>query len=253
MKNKSIRAVIIDDESDCVAVLEMLLKQHCPNVSIVATTTKSTEGSLLIRTLKPDVAFLDIEMPVMNGFQLLDEIGTLNFQLIFTTAYDRYAVQAFKYSAIDYLLKPIDPQELIPAIAKVEQKQAVDKKQLELLRQQLYAPNTSVGDKIALPYAHGYIIVEVAQIVYCESDGSYTKVVLANGEVHLITRSLGEVEEILETSGSFFRIHRQFFINLKHIKRIVKSDGGSVIMNSNIEVPIARNRRDDFVKLFTRL
>jgi two-component system, LytTR family, response regulator len=253
MKNKPLRTIIIDDEPDCVAVVEMLLKKHCPHTEIIGSTTKSTEGVNLIRTLKPDVVFLDIEMPVLNGFQLLDEISNINFQLIFTTAYDRYAVQAFKYSAIDYLLKPIDPQELIPAIAKVEQKQAVDNKQLELLRQQLYAPNSSVGDKIALPYAHGYIIVEVAQIVYCESDGSYTKVVLASGEVHLITRSLGEVEETLESNGSFFRIHRQFFINLKHIKRIVKSDGGSVTMNGNIEVPIARNRREDFVKLFMRL
>lgn len=253
MKNKPLSTIIIDDEPDCVAVVEMLLKLHCPHIDILASTTKSTEGVALIRALKPDIVFLDIEMPVLNGFQLLDEIGVVNFQLIFTTAYDRYAVQAFRYSAIDYLLKPIDPQELTVAIEKAEHKQAVDHRQLELLRHQLYAPNPSVGDKIALPYAHGYIIVEVAQIVYCESSGSYTKVVLASGEVHLITRSLGEVEETLESNGSFFRIHRQFFINLKHTKRIVKSDGGSVTMHGNIEVPIARNRREEFVKLFTRL
>ena len=253
MKNKPLRTIIIDDEPDCVAVVEMLLKQHCPHIEIVASTTKSREGVELIRSLKPDAVFLDIEMPVMNGFQLLDEIGTVHFQLIFTTAYDRYAVQAFKYSAIDYLLKPIDPQELIATVAKVEQKQAVDLRQLELLRHQLYAPNLSIGDKIALPYAHGYIIVEVTQIVYCESDGSYTKVFLTSGEVHLITRSIGEVEETMESNGSFFRIHRQYFINLKHIKRIVKTDGGFVTMHGNVDVPIARNRREEFIKLFTRL
>ena len=253
MKNKPLSTLIIDDEPDCVAVVQMLLKQHCPHVEIVGATTKSTEGVALIRSLKPDVVFLDIEMPVLNGFQVLDEIGIVNFQLIFTTAYDRYAVQAFKYSAIDYLLKPIDSQDLIPAIAKAEHKHEIDIRQLELLRHQLYSPNASVGDKIALPYAHGYIIVEVAQIVYCEADGGYTKVFLSSGEVHLITRSLGEVEETMESNGSFFRIHRQYFINLKHIKRIVKSDGGSVTMNGNVEIPIARNRRDDFVKLFTRL
>jgi two-component system, LytTR family, response regulator len=253
MKNKPLSTVIIDDEPDCVAVVQMLMKLHCPHIDIVGSTTKRPEGVELIRALKPDIVFLDIEMPVLNGFQVLDEIGTVNFQLIFTTAYDRYAVQAFKYSAIDYLLKPIDPQDLIAAINKAEHKQEVDNRQIELLRHQLYAPNASVGDKIALPYAHGYIIVEVAQIVYCESDGSYTKVFLASGEVHLITRSLGEVEETMESNGSFFRIHRQFFINLKHIKRIVKSDGGSVTMHGNVEVPIARNRREDFVKLFTRL
>jgi two-component system, LytTR family, response regulator len=253
MKNKPLSTIIIDDEPDCVAVVQMLLKQHCPHVEIVGATTKSPEGVKLIRQLKPDIVFLDIEMPVLNGFQVLDEIGVVNFQLIFTTAYSRYAVQAFKYSAIDYLMKPIDAQELIPAINKAEHKHELDMRQLELLRHQLYSPNPSVGDKIALPYAHGYIIVEVAQIVYCEADGGYTKVVLSTGEVHLVTRALGDVEEILESNGSFFRIHRQFFINLKHIKRIVKTDGGSVFMHGNMEIPIARNRKDDFVKLFTRL
>ena len=247
------RIIIIDDEPDCVAVLHMLLKQHCPNCEIVAATTKSTEGVKLIQDLKPDLVFLDIEMPVLNGFQLLDEVGMVNFHLIFTTAYNRYAVQAFKYSAIDYLMKPIDPLELIPAVAKVEQKQAVDRLQLDLLRQQLYAPKNAINDKIALPYAHGYIIVEIDQIIYCESSGSYTKVFLTTDEVHLITRSLGEVEDTLAGNGSFFRVHRQFFININHIKRILKTDGGSVAMDGNHEVPIARNRRDDFIKLFTRL
>ncbi len=247
------RIIIIDDEPDCVAVLQMLLAQHGANCEIVAATTKSTEGVKLIQNLKPDLVFLDIEMPVLNGFQLLDEIGTVNFHLIFTTAYNRYAVQAFKYSAVDYLMKPIDPLELVPALDKVKQKQAVDRMQLELLRQQLYAPKAAVNDKIALPYAHGYIIVEIAQIIYCESDASYTRVFLTTGEVHLITRSLGEVEDTLEGNGSFFRVHRQYLININHIKRIVKSDGGSVSMDGNHEVPIARNRRDDFIKLFTRL
>ena len=126
MRIRTLRAIIVDDEPDCVAVLEMLLKKYCPQVEVVGATTKSTEGVKLITALNPDVVFLDIEMPILNGFQLLDKLDVVNFQLVFTTAYDRYAVQAFRYSAIDFLLKPIDSQELIAAVSKIEHMHAID-------------------------------------------------------------------------------------------------------------------------------
>ena len=253
MRIRTLRAIIVDDEPDCVAVLEMLLKKYCPQVEVVGATTKSTEGVKLITALNPDVVFLDIEMPILNGFQLLDKLDVVNFQLVFTTAYDRYAVQAFRYSAIDFLLKPIDSQELIAAVSKIEHMHAIDQRQLDLLRRHLYPPQKSLVDKIALPYAHGYLFVDLAQIVVCESDGSYTKFFLLNGDEHLITRSLGEVEETLEPNGSFFRLHRQFLINLKHIKRFVRTDGGSVIMQNGNDVPIARNKKEEFTHLFAKL
>lgn len=246
------KALIIDDERHCVNVLAKLLTDYCPQVQIIGKTTVATEGVTLARQHKPDVLFLDIEMPVLNGFQVLDEISDLQFSLIFTTAYDSFAVKAIKYSALDYLLKPIDVKELISAVHKTEEKQALDNRQLELLRKQLYAPQRSMSDKIALPYQHGYTFIEIDAIVLCEADNNYTKVYLNNKEVHLITKTLGDVEEILE-GHSFFRPHRQYLINLNHIKRFIKSEGTYVVMQNDINVPIARNKKDEFVLLFTKL
>jgi two-component system, LytTR family, response regulator len=246
------KAIIIDDERHCVNVLAKLITDYCPQVQIVGKTTDSTEGVSLVREHNPDILFLDIEMPVLNGFQVLDEISELHFSLIFTTAYDSFAVKAFKYSALDYLLKPIDVKELINAVHKTVEKQAIDNRQLELLRKQLYAPQRSMSDKIALPYQHGYTFIEIDTIVHCEADNNYTKIHLANNEVHLITKTLGDVEEILE-GHSFFRPHRQFLLNLHHIKRITKNEGTYAVMQNEANIPIARNKKDEFILLFTKL
>ena len=246
------RALIIDDERPCVNVLSKLLTDYCPHVQIVGKTTVAIEGVALAREYKPDILFLDIEMPVLNGFQVLDEIRDSSFSLIFTTAYDRFAVKAIKYSAMDYLLKPIDVKELIAAVRKAEDKKRFDIQQLDLLRKQLYAPMRTVSDKIALPYQHGFTFIEIDAIVLCEADNNYTKIFLNNGEIHLITKTLGDVEEILEEQH-FFRTHRHYLINVKHIKRFVKNEGQYVIMQNDVNVPIARNRKDEFTQLFMRL
>jgi two-component system, LytTR family, response regulator len=246
------KAIIIDDERHCVNVLAKLITDYCPQVQIVAKTTDSTEGVALVREHQPDILFLDIEMPILNGFQVLDEISDLSFSLVFTTAYDSFAVKAFKYSALDYLLKPIDVKELINAVHKTVEKQAIDNRQLDLLRKQLYAPQRSMSDKIALPYQHGYTFIEIDTIVHCEADNNYTKVHLANNEIHLITKTLGDVEEILE-GRSFFRPHRQFLLNLHHIKRIIKNEGTYAVMQNEVNIPIARNKKDEFILLFTKL
>lgn len=246
------KALIIDDERHCVNVLNKLLTDYCPQVHIIGKTTVATEGVELARFHKPDILFLDIEMPVLNGFQVLDEIGDIHCSLIFTTAYNSFAVKAIKYSALDYLLKPIDVKELIAAVHKASEKQAIDNRQLELLRKQFYAPQRSMNDKIALPYQHGYSFIEIDAIVLCEADNNYTKVYLSNKEVHLITKTLGDVEEILE-GRSFFRTHRQYLINIKHIKRFIKNEGMYVVMQHDISVPIARNKKEEFTLLFTKL
>jgi two-component system, LytTR family, response regulator len=247
----SLRAVIIDDESDCVGVIQKLLAEYCPEVQVVGQTNDSTEAVDVILKQRPDLLFLDIEMPVMNGFQILEEVGAMHFQLVFTTAYDRYAVKAFKYSALDYLLKPIDPKDLVGAVQKASRRQEVDKQQLELLRRQLYAPRTSPMDKLALPYQHGFIFIAIEDILFVEADGYYARVQTISGESYLITKMLREIEETLDDQ-LFFRIHRQYLINVSKVKKFLKMDS-SVIMSNNKELPVARNRKDDFGKLFVKI
>jgi len=245
------KALIIDDEPDAVEALHLTLMETCPEVVVAGKYTDPGKGLAAIRALRPDLVFLDIEMPVMNGFQLLEELGDLPFALIFATAYDRFAVKAFRYSAVDYLLKPVNPDELRKAVDKAAEKQQIDRAQLDLLRRQLYAPDSKRFDKIALPYAHGYTFVELADVMYCESDSSYTKFFLASGEMYLITKTLGDVEEML-SGGDFFRIHKQFLVNMNNIRSYVRGDGGYVIMPNKVNIPVSRIKKDEFTELFTR-
>ena len=246
------KAIIIDDEIDAVEALHLTLHDVCPEVAVAGKYCDPVKGLAALRALQPDVVFLDIEMPVMNGFQLLEELTEVPFALIFTTAYDRFAVKAFRFSAIDYLMKPINPDELRRAVDKVAEKQRIDKVQLDFLHRQLYAPaNAQHFDKIALPYAHGYTFVELSDVLYCESDSSYTKFYLTSGEMYLITKTLGDVEEML-AGGDFFRIHKQFLVNMKHIRSYIRGDGGYVIMPNKVSIPVSRIKKDEFTVRFRR-
>lgn len=246
------KAIIIDDEIDAVEALHLTLLDVCPEVAVAGKYTDPVKGLAALRAQAPDILFLDIEMPVLNGFQLLEELTEIPFALVFTTAYDRFAVKAFRFSAIDYLLKPISPDELRRAVDKIAEKQRVDKVQLDFLRRQMYAPSdTRHFDKIALPYTHGYTFVELSDVLYCESDSSYTKFFLASGEMYLITKTLGDVEEML-AGGDFFRIHKQFLVNLKHIRNYIRGDGGYVVMPNKVSIPISRIKKDEFTERFRR-
>jgi two-component system LytT family response regulator len=230
-------------------VMQKLLECYCPHVDVTAHCTDSAEGLGLLRAHTPDLLFLDIEMPEMNGFELLDQLEELPHNLVFTTAFDRFAVKAFKYSALDYLLKPIDPSELINVVARAEEKARVDQQQIELLRKQLLQPGSKFQTRIALPYQQGYTIIDTAAILYCESDRCYTRVYLQNGDIFLITKTLGDVEDTL-SGGDFFRVHKQFLINLQHVSRYVRGDGGYVVMADGKNLTIARSRKDAFRDIF---
>ncbi len=245
------KSIIIDDEPDALEALHLTLLDTCPEVAVAGKYTDAVKGLAAIRTCKPDLVFLDIEMPVMNGFQLLEELGDLSFALVFVTAYDRFAVKAFRYSAVDYLLKPVDPEELRKAVDKVADRHRVEKAQLDLLRRQLYAPDARRFDKIALPCAHGYTFVELADVMYCESDSSYTKFYLTTGEMYLITKTLGDVEELL-SGGDFFRIHKQYLVNMHHIGSYIRGDGGYVVMPNKVSIPVSRIKKEEFTERFTR-
>jgi two-component system, LytTR family, response regulator len=246
------KTVIIDDEPHCVGYLQVLLQQHCPNAQVVATAGNGQEGLAVVGQYAPELVFLDIEMPVMNGFRMLEELGEIPFQIIFTTAYDRYALRAFKFSALDYLLKPIDPQELKNAVNRSQKALPIQQEQLSVLKNHLHQQNAAFSNKIAIPSLEGFSFLNLNDIVTCEAESNYTKFHLADGRSHLISRTLGDVEDTLKEKG-FFRIHKQYLINLHHIVRYVKGDGGYVVMSNEQTVSIARSRREEFVNLFEKL
>ena len=244
-----IKAIIIDDEPDCVKLLALQLKMYCPQVQVVAECSDSEEGLLQIKTLQPDIVFLDIEMPVMNGFQLLEAIGEIHFHIVFVTAYDKFAVKAFRFSALDYLLKPIDAKDLVSAIERATHKQAPEKQQLNLLKQQLQSGDKYFPDKIALPFQNGVTFVELNAIIYCEADNNYTKFHLNNNQQYMVSKTLGDIQEILE-ERNFLRVHRQYLINLNHIKKYVRGEGNYLVMSNNTNIPVARNQKERLVEKF---
>ena len=245
----TMKAIIIDDEPNAVDLLALRLKQHCPQVEVVATFTSSVKGAAAIREHEPDVVFLDIEMPQMNGFQLLESVEGISFSLIFVTAYDRFALKAFKYSAIDYLLKPIEISELVRAVGRAEKQQQTSQEQIDHLRQQFTNSNRALSDKMALPYNNGLTFVKVTEIIYCETDGNYTKFHLIGGQSCLMTKPLKEVQDLLEERG-FVRIHRQYLINLEHMKKFHRGDGGYIIMSNDDVIPVSRQQKERLVEQF---
>lgn len=247
--NTAVRAIIIDDEPDCVKLLSLQLRMYCPNIEVVAECTDSVIAVQRILSLQPDVVFLDIEMPVLNGFQLLEKIGQINFHLIFVTAYDKFAVRAFRFSALDYLLKPIDAKELVSAVSKLVPNASIDPEQLTSLRQNLKQGENSLPNKIALPYQNGVCFVEINRIEYCESENNYTRFHLTDKSEHLVTKTLRDVQIVLE-ERTFLRVHRQYIVNLNQIKKYVRGDGNYLLMQSGKDIPVARNQKDRLIEKF---
>ena len=253
------RTLIIDDESDNVRLLALQLARHCPRVEVVGQFTDSIEGLRGIQTLHPELVFLDIEMPVINGFQLLERVGGVTFHIVFVTAYNEYAVRAFRFSALDYLLKPVDTVDLVKAVERAEQAHPRDSaapvlpgvwpEQFDVLRTHYPVVGAALPAKIALPYANGLAFVEISQIVYAESDSNYTNFVMANGEKYLVSKTLGDVQEMLE-SRNFLRVHRTYIVNLDHIKRLVKGEGTYLILSNGANIPVSRQQKERLLERF---
>lgn len=245
-----IRAVIVDDEVHCVEMLSWQLEKYCPQVQVVATCASGIEGKTVIAEKKPDLVFLDIEMPRMNGFEMLQSIPKIDFDVIFTTAYDQFAIRAIKFSALDYLLKPIDKDELRASLDKIKASpnQLISSQQLNLLLSNLHQAQNGL-QKIALPTLEGYEMVLSEQIVRCESDSNYTLIFLKNNGKTVVSKTLKEVEELLE-GHHFFRVHHSHLINLNEIKKYVKGDGGYLVMSDNSTVSVSRSKKDALLRLF---
>jgi len=247
-----IRSILIDDERNALEMMEWLLKTYCPQVEIVDMCTSAQQGIESINQHKPDVVFLDIEMPRMNGFDMLEQFDKLFFDVVFCTAYDQFAIKAFKYSALNYLLKPIDPDDLKSTVARIEERKSVpSKEQFQLLLQNINQPVKSTPQRIALTTNDGMIFVPTTDIIYCEAESNYTTVVLANGKKVVVSKVLKDIDEAL-SGPDFCRVHSSFLINVNRIKKYVRGDGGYLIMDDDTNISISRNRRQEFMELFSK-
>jgi two-component system, LytTR family, response regulator len=241
-----LKVLIVDDEFKCREVLKVMLQESGIEINIVGTAEDVPSALDELHKHAPDLVFLDVELEQETGFDFLKQASPINFEVVFTTAYTHYAINAIKFSAIDYLLKPINPEELMNAIQKVIEKKNAStfKNKIDVLFQNLKGPGNR--QKIALPTTEGLIFVQVEDIVFCEADGAYTAIHLKSAGKIFVSKNLKEYETLL-TDCDFFRVHNSFLVNLNEVKRYVKGEGGYVIMSNNLKVDVAKRKKDGFL------
>lgn len=248
-----IKAIIIDDEKHCSDNLQWQLQQYCPEVEIAAICMNAEQGLNEIYHQQPQLVFLDVAMPGMGGFEMLEKLKEISFDIVFTTAFNQYAIRAIRFGALDYLIKPIDKDELRAAVDKVaKHTQGESLKQLAALLTHIKKSNDLSFQKIALPTLHGYELVPINNIMYCEGKSNYTSVYLNNSQQMLISRTLKDIQELLDIQP-FFRVHNSFLINLQYVVRYIKGEGGFLVMNNETNIPVSRNKKEELLKLITHL
>jgi two-component system LytT family response regulator len=251
MTTHSIKAAIIDDEMHCIKTLSYLLQKQHPDIGLVFSTTDSAGAKELVEIHKPDILFLDIEMPELNGLQFLSQFPELSFKVVFTTAYDQYAIRAIRLNALDYLLKPIDKKELREAIEKFRQER--DHTSLEQINQLHLFKEKKIAGTLALSTSQGLLFVKTGEIMYLEADDCYTHVSMKDGKKYLVSKTLGNFDEILSEEKIFFRAHKSFLINLSYIKQYVRGDGGDIIMQDDRSIALSRNKKEEFLQMFAKV
>jgi len=239
------RAIIIDDEQESRNTIFNILNNYCDQVTVVAQAENVREGLAAIEDYKPDVVFLDIQMPDGSGFDLLENLPEINFQVIFITAFDQYALKAIKFSALDYILKPVDPHLLIEAVNKIKPSETnhdfITHQISTLLR------NKNNFERITLPTLEGLKFINIKDIIRCEADNNYTQFFLNSGEKILVTKTLKEYDETL-SELDFIRVHQSHLVNVKFVDRYIKGDGGTIVMVDGSEVEVSRRRKEEFLK-----
>ncbi|RYG52416.1 MAG: response regulator transcription factor, partial [Chitinophagaceae bacterium] len=236
-----IKTVVVDDEPYACKALLTLLEKHCPEIQVQAACNSVADAEARIAQLKPQLVFLDIEMPHKNGFELLEQFTPGTFHVIFTTSYDQYAIKAIRLSALDYLLKPIDPQELKAAVNKATDVLSTSTlpSQLDILLEKLRQPS-ALSNRIALPTLDGLQVIAVDTILYCQANSNYTTLVLKDRQKLIVSRTLKEIEEMLD-EYSFLRIHHSWLVNLNEIKKYTRGEGGTLMMSDGVEVDVSRS------------
>jgi two-component system, LytTR family, response regulator len=244
-----IKCIIVDDEERNIVILKKLIMHYCEGLEVMAAADDAAEAIQLIRQLHPQVVFMDVEMPNGSAFDVLNELMPVDFEVIFVTAFDSYAIKAFRYSALDYLLKPIDINDLQLAVQKAENRIREKNINQRLDHFMQYMPGKQNISKIALPNSGGLSFYDIHEIICCEAEGSYTRVELVNKVRLLVTVSLREFEEMLPASA-FCRVHNSWLINLQHVKKYNKGKGGVIEMSNGQVVEVAQRRRDEFLGRF---
>lgn len=242
------RAIVVDDEKKSRNTLISSINKYAPDIEIIGDAASVVEALKKIKELKPDLLFLDVQLPDGSGFDILELLPNLDFKIIFVSAYDKYAINAFKFSAIDYLLKPVEPDLLVRAIDKSKKEDQLQSMEGKL---NVLLSNRKNIEKIALPSSHGLELVKVKDIIYCQADSNYTLFHLIDGQQILVSRSLKEYDEILSSQG-FFRIHQSYLIKLSFVKKYIKGEGGTVILENGKELDVSRRRKEGFIKAVSR-
>jgi two-component system, LytTR family, response regulator len=242
------RAILIDDEPIGIRTVKKLLELNCPEVEVVATCTDAESGKQKIDQLKPDVIFLDIQMPEKNGLDMLAEIPERNFEVIFVTAHNEYILQALQFSAVDYLMKPVDEDRIVEAVHRVK-KRLFKEKVPDATETFIHNMTKAVSPsdmRLCLPTLKGFTILKLDEIIYCEAQRSYTVFYLVQGKNIMVSKPLFDYDELL-AGTTFFRIHKSFLVNLVHVREYLRGDGGTVIMSNNMELEVSRRKKDQFL------
>ncbi|OFX40007.1 MAG: hypothetical protein A2X08_02820 [Bacteroidetes bacterium GWA2_32_17] len=246
-----IKTVIIDDEKNCIELLQQKLTNYFDDIHIIGTSETVKSGIELIKNTQPDLVFLDIIIANSNAFELISGFEKINFEIIFTTAHNEYALKALKLSALDYLLKPIDSDELKQAVEKYKNKKKESNfsEYLKVFIENYSSPNNE-QNKIVLPTLHGFDIVKLSDIIYCEADRNYTKFILINNVTKLVSKTIGQFVEQLKCNN-FFRIHQSYLININHVEKYIKGNAPQVVMSNKDTLNVSKNKKDEFKKLFS--
>lgn len=246
-ETKNLKAILIDDEHHCIETLRYELGLHCPQVEIAATASSGAEGILKINAINPDIVFLDIEMPGMSGFDMLRALGDVDFTVIFVTAYDQYALQAFRCAAADYLLKPVVGEQLKEAVSRVQGSDSPSDTRLQLEALLYNLKEGKKSPRIALPSGRSIDLVNASDILYCNAESNYTHVFLTTNKKYTVSKTLKDVEDMLEPMD-FIRIHQSYLINFDYVQKYLRDDGGYVVMQDGKHIPIAKRRKEEFLQ-----
>ena len=242
------RAIIIDDEPSGRKAVRSFITKYTPHIEIIEEADNVKNGLFSILTHNPDVVFLDIRMPDGTGFDLLEKLPKIEFNLIFVTAYEQHAIKAFKYSAVDYLLKPLNPDDFIAAVSRLETNNKLDEIEQKV---ELLIKNNDKVETIALPTTTGLKMIALSDIVRCESDNNYTYFHLVGAKKVLVSKTLKEYDAILSEEG-FYRTHKTHLVNLKYIKDYVKGEGGYVVLSNGDHVDVSRRKKEGLIELLTK-
>ena len=247
-----LRTIIVDDEPDAVKFIESISSEYCPNVEIVGIANSAREGVKLINEQQPDLVFLDVEMPHGSGFDLLSNFPQKDFDVIFITAFNHYAIRAIKFSAVDYILKPININECVDAVKKVEASRQKNKSSSSSIDALLENIRSALPSKLAIPTSDGMEYLNTNEIIRVEADRSYSWFYLTDNRKYLVSRNLKEYQELLG-DRNFFRTHNSHLINLEFVKKFVRQEGGYVLMTDGSNVPISRSKKELFLEQMARL